>query len=904
MNIRKEFLNYFKNKDHLILPSSSLIPDNDPTVLLTTAGMQQFKPYYLGIEKPPYPRIATVQKCFRTSDIDKIGDSDKHLTFFEMLGNFAFADYFKKEAIELAIDFILNILKIDENRLLFTVFEGYKDLQKDEDSENYLIQCGISPDRIYMSGFENNFWGPAGDTGPCGPCTEIYYDFGEKYSCKKPNCGPNCECGRYIEIWNLVFTQYNFDGIKYNDLPNKNIDTGMGLERIYAAVDNINSVFKIQLFERILKKIYEISGQKLIDDGLDKNSHEINKAIKVIADHSRAIYFLTSDGVLPSNEGRGYILRRIIRRAVRFGKRLGIEGNFLNEIGKVIIEDYKDIYPELENKKEKSFQIVKDEEIKFSNTLKEGMKVLLQCINDLKERNERFLNPRDAFKLYDTFGFPIELTEEILAENNLSLDKEKFNEYMKTHIEISKQKTSFNKKISEYLDIDKNIATEAKTEFMGYEVSELTAKIKKIVLEEDKGKKIITDCLNENQRGEIILDRTPFYGEKGGEIGDRGIIKTLSGGIFEVEDVQIPVDGVIIHKGVARKGSFSLNSEVIAKIDTNFRKNVSKNHTATHLLHWALRNIYGEEVEQAGSFVSDRKLRFDYKFFGEYDENSNEKIENLINKKIMDNDLVKTFETTIEYAKEIGAIALFGEKYGKFVRVVEIGNYSRELCGGIHVKRTGEIGLFKIISNSSIGSNLRRIEAYTGFMAINYLNEKENIIKELTAKLRTEEKDIIKKIDELKTEVENYKEKINLLILKQAKDEIIKRFSLESTNINDGYKLISFDFSNSRDYEILDAKLMGILSDELKDYYKNNLFLVISNSINSKPFIVYGCTKDLVAKGIDCSKIAKEAGKIINGGGGGRLDYAQSGGLNKNLLPKALDFAINKAKEILNQNLK
>lgn len=898
MDIRKEFLEFFKKNDHLILPSSGLIPDNDLSVLLTTAGMQPFKPYYLGVKKPPSPRISTVQKCFRTSDIDRIGDSDRHLTFFEMLGNFAFADYFKKEAISFALNFILNILKIPENKLRFSVFGGYEELPLDEEARNYWIKSGVKADRIYKFGMKDNFWGPAGNTGPCGPSTEIYYDFGEEYGCGKPTCNPNCDCGRFIEIWNLVFTQYNFDGKSYKDLPNKNIDTGMGLERIYAAVLSSTSVFRIPLFNGILGKLKEISGKELKSKSENNNDIEINRALKIVSDHCRSIYFLISDGVTPSNEGRGYILRRIIRRAIRFGRVLGINDYFLNEIGNVIADDYKSAYPEIEEKKNFAFQIVSDEEKRFSNTLKGGTKLLIANIADLKSKGEKYLDSNDAFKLYDTYGFPVELTGEILAENNLYLDVEKFNLFVKKHVEISKERTTFDKKLIENIDEYKSLSKEIHCEFAGYEKIESSSKIIKI-LKNEKSKKFIVEELTENEHGEIILDNTPFYGEKGGEIGDKGIITLNEKSVFIVEDTRIPVEGIYIHIGFVKKGKFKINDSVQAKVGINFRKAISKNHTATHLLHWALRSVYGKEATQAGSFVSDLRIRFDYKFFGEPGKGMVSRLENLVNKKIQDNEIVKIFETTKEYAGEIGAIALFEEKYGRFVRVVEIGNYSRELCGGIHVKRTGGIGIFKIIQDTGIGSNLRRVEAVTGMAAVNYLNEKDNIVKEISGYLGINDSEIIQNITTLKTNLEDLNIKLEQITIKIAKNEVIKKY--DSIFKVEDDKIIVFDFSKSDYSENLSSKSIGVLSDEIKDYFKNKkVFIALANSINGKPILIFNSSKDLLKKGINCSVIAKETGKIIGGGGGGKPDFAQSGGSDLNLINDAFEFVRSKVKNTIN----
>ena len=897
MDIRKEFLEFFKKNDHLILPSSGLIPDNDSSVLLTTAGMQQFKPYYLGVKKPPYPRISTVQKCFRTSDIERIGDTERHLTFFEMLGNFAFADYFKKEAISLALDFLLNILKIPENKLYFTVFGGFGELPIDEDARKFWISNGIDHERIFNFGMKDNFWGPAGTTGPCGPSTEIYYDFGQEHGCGSSSCSPNCDCGRYIEIWNLVFTQYNFDGKSYRDLPNKNIDTGMGLERIYAAVSNSTSVYMTPLFEEILKKLKEIKGNKLKINVENKEDINTSRALKIISDHSRAIYFLISDGVMPSNEGRGYILRRIIRRAIRFGRVLDINDYFLNEIGNVIIEEYSNAYPKLLEKKEFAFQVVSDEEKRFSNTLREGSRLLNASIADLKKKNNKFLDPVDAFKLYETYGFPLELTKEILAENNLLIDMEKIDLFMKKHVEDSKEKTVFDKKIIDNIDEYKAFSKEISCDFAGYEKTDTSSKIIKI-LKNESNKKVESAELAENESGEIILNKTPFYGEKGGEIGDKGLIVLNDESIFVVEDTRIPVEGIYTHRGFVKKGKFKLDDNVNAKVDIAFRKAISKNHTATHLLHWALRSLYGKEATQAGSYVNDSRIRFDYNFFGEPESEMILKLETLINKKIQDNDIVKIFETTKEYAEEIGATALFEEKYGKFVRVVEIDDYSRELCGGIHVKRTGEIGLFKITQDFGIGANLRRIEAVTAFTALNFLNERSNILKEASEHLGVNDSGIISNILNLKTSTESLNVKLENLTVKIAKNDVLNKYS--KIFIPEDLKIILFDFSNLDYHENLSVKTIGVLSDEIKDYFKNtNIFIALASSINAKPVMIFNSSRDLVERGINCSIIAKEVGKITGGGGGGKPDFAQSGGSDLRLIEKAFEFLSERIKIIL-----
>lgn len=913
MDIRKLFLDYFKKNDHLILPSSSLIPDNDPSVLLTTAGMQQFKPYYLGIKKPPKPRIATVQKCFRTSDIEKVGYTGQHLTFFEMLGNFAFADYFKKEAINFAMEFVLKILKLPIEKLSVGVFAGDNDIPPDDEAYNLWKKLGIAENRIYKFGKSENFWGPAGETGPCGPCTEIYFDFGKNFGCKRENCSPSCDCGRFLEIWNLVFTQYNFNGVSYEELPNKNIDTGMGLERICAVLNGYPSVFNTYLFKDIISKIQELSSlkinfkeiikesnednnlklQKLIDENLDMQ--QIQRCVKIIADHSRAVTFLIADGILPSNESRGYILRRIIRRAVRFGKLIKIENNFLSTLSEVVINNYHEFYPEIKEKSYIIFEVLNDEENKFLKTLIQGSKMLTRVIAEIKDSNKKFIEPKDAFKLYETYGFPIELTTEILNENNVMLDVNKLNEYIKMHSEKSREKTIFNKKIDLNLKVYKTLVDELvdefqnnfEVEFTGYFNYKQDSTIKAILKLDEKNIATKVSSLSVNQRGEIILDKTPFYPEKGGAIGDKGIIK-LDNNKFLVEDTQTPIEGLIVHRGIVLEGEFKVGDNVISEVDINFRKNVSKNHTATHILHWALRLLLDSNVKQAGSFVADNKFRFDYITDKAPSNEELEKLEKIINEKIQQDDIVRCFETTLDYAKEIGAVALFEEKYKKYVRVVEINNYSRELCGGIHVKRTGEIGIFKILSDSSIGQNIRRIEALTGINAYVYLNDVNKKLISICKEIDCEPENAVEKIKELREEFNKLNQDLISLQIKAIKLEILSNG--RSYNINNT-KIIFYDLTKSKFNLNINAKKMGIIGDDLINSVNGqNIFIALYNLVEGKSIMLLQCSKSLSESGLNCSLIVKELTKVIRGGGGGKPQFAQIGGFNANLLADAFNY--------------
>ncbi len=891
MEIREKFLNYFKSKGHLVLPSSNLIPDDDPSVLLTTAGMQPFKPYYLGIKKPPSTRIATVQKCFRTSDIESVGYTQRHLTFFEMLGNFSFGDYFKEEAIQFALDFLLNVLGLDIKNLQVAVFKGEGKLPRDQEAIDYWKQNGIPQNKIYEFGKSENFWGPAGETGPCGPCTEIYYDFGEKVGCRRADCSPECECGRFLEIWNLVFTQYNFDGTDYVELPSKNIDTGMGLERIEAVLGGDPSVFKTNLFGDIVSTIKELAPPK----NSPVKATEYKRAIRIMADHARAIYFLITDGVIPSNEGRGYILRRIIRRATRFGRLVGIKHTFLNELGEKVIDNYFKAYPQLKEGKNFAFRIVGDEEKKFSKTLEEGSKALSSAITGLKQENNNYIDPKDAFRLYETYGFPVELTQEILKEHGLKLDMSGFNKYMQEHVRKSRKKSAFDKKIDKKIDVYRELAKKLNIDFVGYHNLEANTEVEQILGYGKAGGVSATDYLSENQEGEIILKSTPFYAEKGGQIGDQGSI-TLNGSIFNVTDTQMPVEGVTVHKGRMAAGQIKNGDKVRAIVDKEMRKNTSKNHTATHLLHWALKAVLGKEVNQQGSLVHSKRFRFDYISYEAPKMSDMERIENIVNQKIQNDDVVRVFETTKTYAQEIGALALFDEKYGDFVRVIEINNYSRELCGGTHIKRTGEIGLFKIISESSIGANTRRIEAVTGMHAFKYLNERLKKYGKIISELGTE-KDALENIRELKKTNQNLIEKLGNITIKEARDEILSKFNYDKNS--NKLKIFYHDFSKSIHSSGLDAESLALLGDQIRDMYSQKLsFIALGNTINKKPLLVVQATPDLVKQNIHCGKIARDAGKILGGGGGGKPDFAQSGGSKPQFMSQALEMLKDKIEKL------
>ena len=677
--VRQAFLDFFKEKEHKIIPSSSLIPKGDPTLLLTTAGMVQFKPYFLGEAKPPHSRLASCQKCFRTTDIEVVGDST-HLTFFEMLGNFSVGDYFKKEAIAWAWEFVTKWLKLPEERLWVTIFLD------DNESFDYWREVGVPEERILRFGEKDNYWGPAGDTGPCGPCSEIHYDFGEDVGCGKPTCRPNCDCGRFSELWNLVFTQYNQDEKgKRAPLPKPNIDTGMGLERTAAAVNNIPSVYLTDLFTPLIERIAELSGTKY---GFDKTC---DNAIRVVAEHSRGIAFLIADGVIPSNEGRGYVLRRLLRRTSLFGRRLGLDKPFIDKMTEATIKLMGHIYPELKQRWEFIQQVVENEETRFGETLSTGLELLDGIME--KAGGKKEISGTDAFKLYDTYGFPVELTAEIAADNGFSVDLKGFEEEMAGQKE--KARAARKDVVIQVPTARLKIETFAPQVFVGYD----SLNCKSAILDLSSDDKS-TDKIKEGQEAVIILESTPFYGEMGGQVGDTGEIRSKSGRFSVSNTVNVPPD-VIVHQGKVVKGSLNVGDEVEAIVDVERRLDIARNHTATHLLHLALRQVLGEHVQQRGSLVAPDRLRFDFSHLKALSDKQIAEVNRIVNEKIRQN-LPVHAEDDVPYKKaiETGVIALFDEKYGDVVRVLKIGepNISTELCGGTHVSFTGEIGYFHILT--------------------------------------------------------------------------------------------------------------------------------------------------------------------------------------------------------------
>jgi len=882
--VRTAFLRFFEEKGHKIIPSSSLIPRGDPTLLLTSAGMVQFKPYFLGEEVPPHPRLATCQKCFRTTDIESVGNP-KHLTFFEMLGNFSVGDYFKQEAIGWAWEFVTERLRLSKERLWITIFLD------DDEAFGYWREVGVPEEKILRFGEEDNFWGPAGDSGPCGPCSEIHYDFGEEFGCGKPSCGPNCDCGRFSEIWNLVFTQYNQDREgNRTPLPKPNIDTGMGLERTAAVIQGKTSVYETDLFVPLIECISRLAKIKY------GSGDAADNAMRIIAEHSRGVAFLIADGVIPSNEGQGYVLRRLLRRASLFGRRLGLDKPFLAETARTTIEQMGHIYPELVQRQDFILQVVEDEEARFAETLSTGLELLDGIVAEAASKRKRKISGEQAFKLYDTYGFPIELTTEIAADRGFSVDLKGFSQEMEKQRERARalrcaecgtrlkesdkvcpncgstKKTygpiHFVKEAELKLGLKVTASAEAgrapqykKTEFVGYG----SLSCKSIILGLSVDNKSVK-TVKKGQEASVILETTPFYGEMGGQVGDIGEIRGPKGRFIVTHTIRTPND-IIVHQGRVAEGSLAVGDEVEAIVDAERRLDIARNHTATHLLQMALRQVLGEHVQQRGSLVAPDRLRFDFSHLKALTKEQIAEVNRIVNEKIRQN--LKVYAEDIPYKKamEEGVIALFGEKYGDVVRAVKIGEprISAELCGGTHVSATGEIGLFHIISESSIGAGLRRIEAVTGRGAEAYfdqrLSEQQKTAESLDAELDKERK------QRLALERELAKKTAESL-LPQA--EVINGVTVLAVRVP------SLPMPSLRE-----------MSDLLRDKLKSAV-VVLGTVYEGKPAFLAAVTPDLVAKGYDAGKIVKQVAKVAGGSGGGKPSLAQAGGKDKKKLDEAL----------------
>ena len=868
--LRQFFLRFFEDRGHKIIPGSSLIPRGDPTLLLTTAGMAQFKPYFLGLEKPPSPRLVSCQKCFRNTDIDSVGDT-KHLTFFEMLGNFSIGDYFKREAIAWAWEFVTEHLKLPKERLWATVYLD------DDEAFNYWREVGIPAEKILRFGEEDNFWGPAGDSGPCGPCSEIHYDLGVEAGCGRPECKPNCDCGRFSEIWNLVFTQYDQspDG-KRTPLPKPNIDTGMGLERTAVVMQGKYSVYETDLFLPLIQRICRLTGKCCGKSDSD------DRAIRIIAEHGRGIPFLIADGVLPSNEGSGYVLRRVLRRASLFARRLGLDKPFLSQIAEVVISQMGDIYPELMANRDLIKEVTKAEEERFINTLDSGLNLVERLINEALEQGREWLQGEEVFKLHDTFGFPQELTAEITKEKGLSVDWEGFQAEMEKQRERARARAGQRFRVPVGGDrVPSSGLVSAKpvgqTEFIGYERSTSRAKLLEL-----KVKGQLAETASQGDEVDIILDRTPFYGEMGGQVGDTGEISGSKGKVVVTNTIRSPSD-VIVHRGKVIEGSISLGDEVEAEIDVARRLDIARNHTATHLLQGALRQILSHRVSQRGSLVEPDRLRFDFSWRAAITEEQLTQIERRVNERIRQNLPVKPKMVPYKQAIAEGAIALFEEKYGEQVRVVEVGEpaISKELCGGTHVKSTGEIGFFLITGESSIGTGLRRIEAVTGSGAESLVEKRLATLQGVAEETGSSPEEVDSKVKALVSELE--KERKHSLSLERELSRRIADCLLEQTQQVNGVTVLSAKVPS------LTMPILREMGDILRDKLKS-VIVILATIHNDKPNFLAMVTPDLVVKGFHAGDIVKQVAKVTGGGGGGKATMAQAGGKDVAKVDEALNL--------------
>ena len=844
--IKEKYLSFFQSKGHLRLPSFSLVPQNDKSLLLISAGMAPLKPYFTGQEKPPRTRITTCQKCIRTPDIERVGKTARHGTFFEMLGNFSFGDYFKHEAIAWAWEFATQVMGLDPNRIYPTIYED-----DDETFEIWNKEIGVPAERICRFGKEDNFWEIG--VGPCGPCSELLYDRGPERGCGKPDCKPGCDCDRYVEFWNLVFTQfYKDEDGNYTPLEHKNIDTGMGLERLAVIMQEVDNIFEVDTIQKVLQKVCQIAGKKYGENEKDDVS------IRIITDHVRSTTFMVSDGITAANEGRGYVLKRLLRRAARHGKLLGIEGKFLTEVAKVVIEENYVSYPELKEKQDYILRIIETEEGRFYNTIDQGLEILKEYIDEAKN-DKSVLSGAKAFKLYDTYGFPIDLTEEITDEAGIKIDVDGFNALM----EEQKVRARSARAETDYMGYDDSALTflnnvSEPTEFVGYTNFAIDDATVIAVLNDDGFAK-------EGESASIVLDKTPFYGESGGQTGDAGVIKS-GDMLFEVNDVA-KLNGKFVHKGIVKSGSIKAGDKICAEIDVCRRMASARNHTATHLLQAALRQVLGKHVEQSGSYVTPNSLRFDFSHFAAMTTGELLKVERIVNEQIMKNLTVVTDCMAIDEAKKLGAMALFGEKYGDVVRVVRAGDFSTELCGGTHVSATGEIGLFKILSESGVAAGVRRIEAITGFNTYDYLMSRDELINNISITLKSNEDNIVKKITSLQNEIKDTKKRLEQAQMNNqgaSIEDLIKN----SDNVN-GVHVITGILDNA------DMNVLRQNCDKIRDKLKPCVIVLASVS-DGKLLIVSAATDDAVSKGIKCGDIIKACAKAAGGNGGGRPNMAQA----------------------------
>ena len=865
--LRRMFLEFFESKGHLAMKSFSLVPHNDNSLLLINSGMAPLKPYFTGQEIPPRRRVTTCQKCIRTGDIENIGKTARHGTFFEMLGNFSFGDYFKDEAIHWSWEFLTEVVGLEKDRLYPSVY-----LDDDEAFDIWNKEIGVPAEKIFRFGKEDNFWEHG--AGPCGPCSEIYYDRGEKYGCGKPGCTVGCECDRYIEVWNNVFTQFENDGHgNYTELKQKNIDTGMGLERLAVVVQDVDSLFTVDTNKALLDEVCALAHTEYQTD------HKKDVSLRIIADHVKSCTFMISDGIMPSNEGRGYVLRRLIRRAARHGRLLGIEGRFMPELSKTVIELSKDGYPELEEKKAMILKVLAEEEEKFNKTIDQGLAILADMEGEMSAKNETVLSGENAFKLYDTYGFPLDLTIEILEEKNLTVDEEGFQAAMKEQREKARKARKTTNYMGADVTVYQSIPAEITSKFVGYDRLSHESKITVLTTDTE-----IVEALTDGQRGTVIVEETPFYGTMGGQCGDTGVITGANNGVFVVDDTIHLQGGKIGHVGHMTSGMLAAGETVTLKVNETSRRSTEKNHSATHLLQKALRTVLGEHVEQAGSLVTPDRLRFDFTHFSAMTPEEIKKVEALVNEKIQENLDVVTQEMSLDEAKKTGAMALFGEKYGEKVRVVKMGDFSTELCGGTHVTHTGTIHAFKILSEAGIAAGVRRIEALTGDGLMRYYENLEQELVEAAKTAKTTPADLKNKIESMLEEIKALHAENDKLKSKLA-NESLGDVMDQVRDVN-GVKVLAA--------KVTDVDMNGLrtLGDQLKDKLGEGV-IVLASVQGDKVNLMVTATDEAQKKGAHAGNLIKAIAGLVGGGGGGRPNMAQAGGKN----PAGVDAALEKAYE-------
>ena len=859
--LREMFLSFFESKGHLRLPSFSLIPQNDASLLLINSGMAPMKPYFTGEVEPPRHRVCTCQKCIRTGDIENIGKTARHGTYFEMLGNFSFGDYFKREAIHWSWEFLTEVVGLDKERLYPSIYEN-----DDEAFEIWNKEVGVPADRIFRFGKEDNFWEHG--SGPCGPCSEIYYDRGEKYGCGKPGCTVGCDCDRYMEVWNNVFSQFNNDGQgNYTELAQKNIDTGMGLERLAVVCQDVNSLFDVDTVMNITNKVTELTGASY------GQSVKMDVSLRVITDHIRASTFMIADGVLPSNEGRGYVLRRLLRRAARHGKLLGVNHPFLYEVVETVVHENEGHYGYLRERAAYITKVVKVEEENFARTIDGGMKIFAEMLADHKAKGETEFSGADAFKLYDTYGFPIDLTLEMVADEDMTLDQKAFAKLMQEQKVRAREARKALGDLA-WAGIDLGLDN-TPTTFVGYEQSECNAKVLAVCVGDE-----VSGSIAGGEDGIIVLDKTPFYAEMGGQVADHGTI-TMGERVFQVTDVQKDKGGKYLHHGKMMRGSLKVDDAVVASIDVERRKGIMRAHSATHLLQKALTAVLGDHVHQAGSLVEPDYLRFDFTHYSALSQEEMAKVEAIVQDSILEGYPIDIKEMPISEAKKLGATALFSEKYGQTVRVVNMGGYSIEFCGGTHLDNTAKVGAFQLVSEGSVASGVRRIEAYTGKACIARMENAQAMLADAAAKLKVKPADLAGKIQSNLDEIKELKRQIEQYQAKDASGAVEKL--LESAKEIGGMKVLTAKVSG------MDAAKLRQMGDMIRDKAAN-IVGVLASVNGEKPSFLAICGKDAVAKGLKAGEVVKLVCSTCGGSGGGKPDSAMGGGKDAAKVDEALSL--------------